>query len=827
MAAAARVQTSSRWAMGLFGSLLLLLAPQTVSAQKIPPCSNPQAVRSFERAHALFNERELDPALAGARQALAFQETACGSDDPSVVDFHILIGQILRAKKELDGALDTMLFALKLAEQSGPSHPSIAVVAGELGNILTQRGDLEGALKYQRQAFRILEAGGPGTQEEASHVLANMGSTLEAMGDLPRALEVTHKAIQKSVAIFGPDHLRVAQRLRNLGMIHLKLGDLDGALQETGRARHILERAPEPADVDLAIAFNNLGQILRQKGDLEAALGYLQRARQMDEKTFGPNHPHVALRLHNIAGVLHEKEKLDDALIAIREALRIDTEANGADQPEVARDKHTLAQILLARGNLDEALKACQAALSIDEVTYGASHPTIARDRDTLAAIFLAQGEDERALRAAQSALKVADDKFTTDIPLVGLYAERVGQVLQARGDWKGARSHFERAHQILLKTYGPDNPATRKVAGELELLRKSRWKTIAIYAAIAGVVIVAGLLGLLLARRRARLRRAAEQPTVAYTGPRSSSKGLDLPTMDFQGNLAAQETLDEGALPRVGPYRLEERLGAGGMGVVYRAYDERLDRWVAVKLLPPHRIDSVRRERLRREARASARLNHPAIVQVFDFVHTDEIDGIVMELVEGESLFDLLLRGPLDLSRGMKIARDIAEALAEAHSKDIVHRDLKSENVIVTPAGHAKVLDFGIAKRLDQTDPSLTNDGAVLGTFRTMSPEQALGHEVDHRSDLFSFGTLLYELFTGMSPFLVSNAAATLQRICQHRQLPAREVHSGVPEELSRLIDHLLQKDPVLRPHSAREVAAILSRIDLSWVSAMDTLPG
>jgi tetratricopeptide (TPR) repeat protein len=825
MAAAARVQRETRWIVALFGLLLPLLAFQGVSAQATSPCSSPEAVQSFERAKALFDEKELDRALASARQALALQERACGSADPSVVDFHVLIGQILTDLKDLDGALDAMLLALKLAEQSGPDHPSVAVISGELGGILKQRGDLEGALRYQQRALRIFEAGGPDRNLEAIQVLSNMGTTLDAMGDLPRALDATRRALQKSVAIYGPDDIRVAQRRRNLGMVLLKLGDLEGALEETGRARHILERVSVPADADLAIALSNLGQILRHKGDLDGALGFLEQARRMDEKTYGPDHPHVALRLHNIAGVLYEKKDLAGASTAIRKALRIDTKANGADQPEVARDNHALAQILLAQGDLDAALKACQTALSIDEVIYGAGHPSIARDSDMMAAILLARGDDEGALRAAQRALKVADDKFTTDVPLVGLYSQRVGQVLQARGDRKGARSHFERAYRILHKTYGPDNPTTRKVAAEIEALRRSRWKTIALYATAMTVVLIVA--GLFIARRHSRPGGAPEK---TGSEPRSSSssrgsKGLDQPTLD-EWSPVVRETAEDAPL-RLGPYRLEERLGAGGMGVVYRAYDERLDRWVAVKLLAPHRIDAVRRERLRREARASARLNHPAIVQVFDFVHTDEIDGIVMELVEGESLFDLLLRGPLELSRGLTLARDIAEALAEAHSKDIVHRDLKSENVIVTPAGHAKVLDFGIAKRLGQTDPSLTNDGAVLGTFRTMSPEQALGHDVDHRSDLFSFGTLLYELFTGLSPFLVANAAATLQRICQHRQLPAREVNSGVPEELSRLIDLLLQKEPQLRPHHARDVAAALARIDLGWISSVDTLPG
>jgi eukaryotic-like serine/threonine-protein kinase len=275
--------------------------------------------------------------------------------------------------------------------------------------------------------------------------------------------------------------------------------------------------------------------------------------------------------------------------------------------------------------------------------------------------------------------------------------------------------------------------------------------------------------------------------------------------------------------LKRIGPYRLEKRLGAGGMGVVYRAYDERLDRWVAVKIIPPGKSrDPQRRERLRREAQASARLSHPAIIQVHDFVQTDEADGIVMELVDGESLTRLLWHGPLDLPRALQIARDITDALAEAHSKGIIHRDLKSENVIITPSGRAKILDFGIAKRLDRHDPALTTEGAVIGTYRAMAPEQAQGHEMDHRADLFALGTLFYEMFTGQSPFLGSTAADTLWRICCHQQAPARTVNPRMPEELSELIDQLLQKEPEQRPQNASEVAAILTV--LAGTSGLDS---
>ncbi len=270
--------------------------------------------------------------------------------------------------------------------------------------------------------------------------------------------------------------------------------------------------------------------------------------------------------------------------------------------------------------------------------------------------------------------------------------------------------------------------------------------------------------------------------------------------------------------LTRIGPYRLEEQIGAGGMGVVYRAYDERLDRWVAVKFIQPGKHeDAVGRERLRREARASARLSHPAIVQIYDMVQTEEGDGIVMELVEGKTLAQILRDGPFDLKQGLALAREIASALVEAHRHGVIHRDLKSENVIVTAQGRAKILDFGLAKRVEQAtqeEAALTVDGMVLGTCRSMAPEQIEGRLIDPRTDLFSFGTLLYETFTGVSPFFDKSVIETLKRVCLLRQPPARETNPRLPEELSGLIDHLLQKDPALRPQNAQAVLSALERM-------------
>lgn len=265
----------------------------------------------------------------------------------------------------------------------------------------------------------------------------------------------------------------------------------------------------------------------------------------------------------------------------------------------------------------------------------------------------------------------------------------------------------------------------------------------------------------------------------------------------------------------RIGPYRIEDKLGSGGMGEVYRAYDERLDRWVAIKLIRPEIAGHEKaRVRFQGEARAAAGLNHPAVVQIHD---VPLWNAIVMELVEGPTVASLLRDGPLELARALRLAQRIAEGMIAAHAKEIVHRDLKTENVIVTPAGDAKILDFGLAKRFrqrDNADASLSLTDGVVGTFRAMSPEQAQGKRVDHRSDLFSFGTLLYEMLTGQSPFMGESAFDIMTKICTAQQTPVRKLNPEVPEPLSALVDHLLKKDPACRPQSAQEVAAELERI-------------
>lgn len=276
-----------------------------------------------------------------------------------------------------------------------------------------------------------------------------------------------------------------------------------------------------------------------------------------------------------------------------------------------------------------------------------------------------------------------------------------------------------------------------------------------------------------------------------------------------------------------MGPYLLEDRLGSGGMGTVWRAWDERLRRPVAIKQILPDKLDHPgARARLRHEAAAGARLNHPAIVHIYDILEAEGCEWIVMELVEGRTLKKVLKAGPLDLVQAVRLGREIAKGLGNAHARGVIHRDLKTSNVMLTPSGHAKILDFGIAKLLgsDSSD-TISLPGALLGTPHAMSPEQIRGEPLDHRSDLFSFGALLYEMLTRTSPFRAETPRATLSRVCHHRQPPARQLQPEVSPELSELVDWLLEKEPAHRPQDTREVAAVLNAI-LAGLVRDESLP-
>ncbi|HSS79384.1 MAG TPA: protein kinase [Thermoanaerobaculia bacterium] len=265
----------------------------------------------------------------------------------------------------------------------------------------------------------------------------------------------------------------------------------------------------------------------------------------------------------------------------------------------------------------------------------------------------------------------------------------------------------------------------------------------------------------------------------------------------------------------RIGPYRLARRLGQGGMGEVFLAWDERLGRRVALKRIRRLEPTAQERERFRREASAAARLCHPAVVQIYDVVEGATGDALVFEYVEGRTLRDLLEEGLPSPTLAVRLAREISEGLAAAHSTGLIHRDLKAENVMVTADGHAKILDFGISKAVARGgEETLTAQGVVLGTLNAMSPEQARGGEVDTRSDLFSLGVLFYELLTGRSPFRGRDAVDTLQRLAGHRPPPVRQIRPELPRVLSDLVDRLLSKLPEDRPGNATDVARELNAL-------------
>jgi serine/threonine protein kinase len=277
----------------------------------------------------------------------------------------------------------------------------------------------------------------------------------------------------------------------------------------------------------------------------------------------------------------------------------------------------------------------------------------------------------------------------------------------------------------------------------------------------------------------------------------------------------------------RLGPYEIVGTLGAGGMGEVYRARDPRLGREVAIKVLPAERVaDEGRRRRFVQEARAASALNHPHIVTIYDIESADGVDFIVMELVPGKTLDALIPRAGMRLGEALRIAIPLADALAAAHGAGIVHRDLKPANVMVTPEGVVKVLDFGLAKLAQAEEGGgedattldararLSRPGTVAGTPAYMSPEQASGGEVDARSDVFSFGAVLYEMVTGRRPFGGGSSAEMLAALLKEQPKPPSEIVADVPKELERIILHCLRKEPGRRFQHMADVKVELQEL-------------
>ena len=279
-----------------------------------------------------------------------------------------------------------------------------------------------------------------------------------------------------------------------------------------------------------------------------------------------------------------------------------------------------------------------------------------------------------------------------------------------------------------------------------------------------------------------------------------------------------------DGAKP--GKFTLLEKIGEGGMGRVYKAKDTRLERFVAVKLLPEARLaDPERRARFVQEAKAASALNHPNIVTIHDFAEQDGQSLIVMELVEGKSLDELIPRKGMRLNEVLRIAAQVADALSAAHAIGIVHRDLKPGNIMVDVHGRVKVLDFGLAKlsapstppaaeeptRTFAMDQPHTEEGAIVGSVPYMSPEQAEGRPLDARSDIFSFGVVMYEMLSGRKPFQGATRVATLSAILKESPKPLSELAPEIPRELERLVDRCLRKDPERRWQSMRDLRVAL----------------
>jgi len=322
-------------------------------------------------------------------------------------------------------------------------------------------------------------------------------------------------------------------------------------------------------------------------------------------------------------------------------------------------------------------------------------------------------------------------------------------------------------------------------------------------------------------------LRREVES-LLAHQTPAENL--LERPVMEVAANALANDQADSLLGRSLGSYQILSLLGVGGMGEVYCARDTRLDRTVALKVLPAEvAADAERMRRFVREAKAASALNHPHVATIYEIGEAAGVNFIAMEYVEGQTLAAKINGHPLATSEIVEIGSQIADALEEAHCKGVTHRDIKPPNVMLNERGQVKVLDFGLAKITrpamrpiagDITTMTKTTPGVVLGTVPYMSPEQALGREIDHRSDIFSLGAVLYEMATGRLPFAGANSSETVDRILHAEPEAMARFNYDAPAELERIVRKCLEKERERRYQSARELLGDLDRLKHGSVS-------